>query len=187
ADAAPPAAFEQVILATDPRSTVRLLDAGPWRTDRALIAEVPVHDTDMVLHTDTATLPTTLRAPVNLHYDAARRQASATIWMNAIETTPLRETWLQSWAPMTAPAAHTIRARRRFQRALMNRASQRATAELCERLRSDRERRLWYVGSYLTDGVPLLENGVRSARLVADAIGDRYRQPTVSLARAASA
>lgn len=172
-DAAP---FSHVILATDPHSTERLLRGGPWDVDRSLVAQVPLHKTQMVVHTDTASLTDRLRSPVNLHYDATQRRSSATLWMNPIEHEPLPDTLLQSWDPMTAPADGTIKAQRTFHRALMTRASHKAMARLRANMQSDPERRVWFVGSYVADGVPLLENGVQSARLVAGLLRERIQR-----------
>ncbi|MFK7888676.1 MAG: FAD-dependent oxidoreductase, partial [Gammaproteobacteria bacterium] len=182
---AEPASFSHVILATDPHSTMGLLENGPLAADRAMIAQVPSHETKMILHTDTAALPCALRAPVNLHYDAQRRRSSATLWMNPIEHAPLGKTVLQSWDPMTPPAPDSVIAQRTFHRALMTCASQQAMAQLRSSMRAASSRRVWYVGSYVCDGVPLLENGVQSARLVAGLLRERY--PAQSTARNASA
>lgn len=170
-----PATFDHVILATDPNSTQQLLAGGQWSPDGALIRKVPVFETTMVLHTDTSVLPNRMRSPVNLHYDDAQRRSSATILMNAIEHEQPTETLLQSWDPMTPPAGNTVKAHRVFKRALMNQSSQQAMTKLRDNLRNDQARRVWYVGSYVEDGVPLLENGVRSARLVTNVLRDRYR------------
>jgi len=171
-----PLSFEHVVLATDPHSTLRLLKDGPWEADRALIAQVPLHNTRMILHTDTTTLPTRLRAPVNMHVDVLRRRSSATLWMNPIEKESLNQALLQSWDPMIEPATGKVMVERGFQRALMSLDSQRAMADLRASMQDDRSRRVWHVGAHVAEGVPLLENGVRSARLVTGLLRERYEQ-----------
>ena len=168
--------FDHVVLATDPHSTLQLLQGRQWDAERSLIAKVPLHKTQMVLHADASMLCGSMRAPVTLHYDAERRRSSATLWMNPVEKEQLTDTLIQSWDPMTRPADKSIRAQRTFYRALMSGASQRAMAQLRMRMQHDTERRVWFVGSYVEDGVPLLENGVRSAQRVAGLVGTRLEQ-----------
>ena len=175
-------AFDHVVLATDPYNTQRLIRAGRWKADGKLIATVPVHPTQMILHTDSGARAGSARSPVALHYDKRQRRSSATMWMNAIEQETLRETVLQSWEPAVEPDERQIKTRRTFHRALLSVASQRAMEQLRANMRDDPTRRLWYVGSYVADGVPLLENGVRSARFVAQCIGSAHA-PTGTIVR----
>jgi predicted NAD/FAD-binding protein len=136
----------------------------------------------MILHTDSGARAGSARSPVALHYDKRQRRSSATLWMNAIEQETLRETVLQSWEPAVEPDERHIKTRRTFHRALLSVASQRAMEQLRANMRDDPTRRLWYVGSYVADGVPLLENGVRSARFVAQCIGSAHA-PTGTIVR----
>lgn len=169
-----PMSFNHVVLATDPRSTRRILGDGPLAGDAALIARVPLHETRMIVHSADAHAKKRLRSPVNLHVDVERRRSSATLWMNPIEHEHLHDTLLQSWDPMALPAQDSVRAERTFTRALMNDASRRAMAELRAGMQGDAARRVWYVGAYLGDGVPLLENGVQSAHRVANLLRERH-------------
>ncbi|MEO1574161.1 MAG: FAD-dependent oxidoreductase [Pseudomonadota bacterium] len=181
-DDAEPVWFDHVILATDPHSTARLLRKGPLSSDGALIDTVPLHETRMVLHTDTTMLPGGLRTPVSLHVAPAARRSWATLWMNPIEPTPLAPTLLQSWDPVFEPVDSRVLAERTFYRALMTGASQRAMADLRDRMASEPQRRVWYVGAYVESGVPLLENGVRSAERVVGHLRERVALRTTTAA-----
>lgn len=181
--------FDHVILATDPYNTQRLISGARWETDRKLISKVPMHPTGMVLHTDDAALAAGRRTAVTLHYNQRQRRSSATLWMNAIERESLRETVFQTWEPAVEPDARRVMAQRSFQRALLSVESHQAMRQLRANMRDDPARRVWYVGSYVADGVPLLENGVRSARFVARLIRQTasYTSRSESAARTISA
>ena len=87
--------------------------------------------------------------------------------MNRVETeNPSATPIMQSWDPINEIPKEHLLAQRTFKRSLSSHTSQTAMDNLRNRMESSKDRNLWFVGSYVTSGVPLLENGVLSARLV---------------------
>lgn len=160
--------FDHVIVATEPRNAIAILPKGS--EEIRLIEKVPTYETEMVLHSDDSLMPRSSWAPVNLIYSKNLRRSTATIWMNKIEQTSLSKNIYQTWDPIHEPNENTVLARKTFQRSLANIDSQIAMKELRDLMQLQPGRQLWFVGSYVWEGVPLLENGVRSAKFVAECI-----------------
>ena len=161
--------FDHVVIATEPQDAMRLL-GDKWNVERDLISKVPWFETQMLMHTDRNLMPPRqgMWAPVNLFWDKEQDRSSATIWMNQIEQDGLKLELFQSWDPLIEPDPDQVLAKRTFKRSLATSESQKAMGELQDLMKKQKERKLWIVGSYLTAGVPLLENGVHSSKLVGE-------------------
>jgi predicted NAD/FAD-binding protein len=162
--------FDHVIVATEPYFAAKMLDQS-FARERALIADIPWYETTMVLHKDLDLMPKkrSMWSPVNLFWDPEQRRSWATLWMNQLEiSNPQPEALLQSWDPGVPPKDDTILATRTFKRVLATKKSQKIVKELNHAMSSEPQRRLWFVGAYMTDNIPLLENGVATARQVAE-------------------
>ncbi len=160
--------FDQVIIATEPHDAGKLL-GDSWSTERSLIEQVPFIETNMIMHTNTSFMPQKKKywAPVNMFVNDKSKQTSATLWMNQLEEhDPTKMPIFQSWDPLTEVPDTDILAQRTFKRSLASHQSEDAMSGLRYHMESLQSRNLWFVGSYITEGVPLLENGVKSARLV---------------------
>jgi predicted NAD/FAD-binding protein len=109
-------------------------------------------------------------APVNLITSDAHDKPMATIWMNRVQPV-LRDKSpvFQTWNPLLEPRAELIRARAKFERPIVNGSSLEG-ARSVRLLQSQPGRRLWFCGSYLGPGIPLLESAARTATEVAAAI-----------------
>jgi uncharacterized protein len=160
--------FDHVIVATEPHDAAGLLN-NTWSQERDLISTVPFVNTTMYMHTDFSFMPKKRNnwAPVNIFWNKEQNISSATIWMNRVETeNPSATPIMQSWDPINEIPKEHLLAQRTFKRSLSSHTSQTAMDNLRNRMESSKDRNLWFVGSYVTSGVPLLENGVLSARLV---------------------
>ncbi len=160
--------FDHVIIATEPTHAKKLA-AAIYPIEHDLIGKVPTYDTHMVMHTDSALMPKNQSswAPVNMFWDPVINKSSATLWMNQLEAhNDLQSSIFQSWDPIVEPDESLVLARRTFRRSLASKPSQEATKELRTRMAEIKDRRLWFAGSYVSAGIPLLENGVHSAKLV---------------------
>ena len=164
--------FDHVVLAAQaPQSRALLLDA---RGDEAAVLEAfryaPV---DVLTHGDAALMPPRRRdwSPVNLMVSPRFDAPESTIWVNAVQPA-LRHAApvFQTVHPLRAPRAHTLIGHARFERPVVDAASQAALAGL-QRLHDEPARRVWFCGSYAQAGVPLLESAVRSAFEVAMRLG----------------
>ena len=170
--------FDHVIVATEPYFAAKMLDQS-FARERALIEEIPWYETTMVLHKDLDLMPKQRRmwSPVNLFWDPKQDRSWATLWMNQLEfSDPHSETLLQSWDPGIPPKDESILATRTFKRVLATKKSQKIVNDLNHAMSSEPQRRLWFVGAYMTDNIPLLENGVATARKVAEWITQQAPQ-----------
>lgn len=75
----------------------------------------------------------------------------------------------QTVHPLIAPAAEKVLASARFERSVVDAASD-AALDAIDRLHEERDRRVWFCGSYARAGIPLLESAVASSTRVVDAL-----------------
>lgn len=163
--------FDHVIVATEPAHAIPML--SHLKKDQEVIKAIPYAETEMLLHKDASFMPskTSMWAPVNLFWDSKQNITTATMWMNKLENHALEgENIFQTWNPLKQPKSECIIARRSFKRSMVTVKSSQMTASLRRMMKNDVQRRVWYVGSYVEPGVPLLENGVRSAIAVTNLI-----------------
>lgn len=162
--------FDHVIVATEPAIANRLLDTQ-FEQEKLLLEKVPYRSTEMVMHTDSSLMPKNKKdwTAVNM-MQSKDKELWATVWMNPIEKTQLPFDLFQSWDPVHEIDETKVLARRQFHRSLLTPESAQAMESLMSLQLSDNSRSLWFTGSYLTSQVPLLEDGVRSARQVSETI-----------------
>jgi predicted NAD/FAD-binding protein len=163
--------FDHVVVATQANQAAALLDPA-YRREREALERFAYEGSEVIVHTDAALAPRDRRhwAPVNLICSDAHDKPMATIWMNRVQPA-LREQSpvFQTWNPIVAPREDSVRARSRFERPLVNGASLEA-ARTMRLIQAQPGRRLWFCGSYLGPGIPLLESAARTAADVAAAI-----------------
>eukprot|EP00163_Fabomonas_tropica_P031540 TRINITY_DN752_c2_g1_i4.p1 TRINITY_DN752_c2_g1~~TRINITY_DN752_c2_g1_i4.p1 ORF type:complete len:163 (-),score=24.42 TRINITY_DN752_c2_g1_i4:219-707(-) len=93
---------------------------------------------------------------------------SATIWLNKVDANQFPLEIFQTWNPYQQPREGTLLGRATFQRPVLTTDAVKGI-HLLEKLQG--KGNLWYCGSYARFGMPLLENGVRSALEIAEALG----------------
>jgi predicted NAD/FAD-binding protein len=95
----------------------------------------------------------------------------ATIWLNRVQSGLDREPPLfQSWNPIIEPAPGTVVTEAAVARPLVTLETRGIPARLAA-LHRDPNRRVWPVGSYAEEGIPLLEAAASSAARVARRLG----------------
>ncbi len=165
--------FDHVVVATQANQAVAMLDAG-FRREREALERFGYEASEVAVHTDARLAPTDRRhwAPVNLIQGPEHDKPMATIWMNRVQPS-LRDTSpvFQTWNPIRDPRPGTVRARSRFERPIVNAASLIGAREMVL-LHAQHGRRLWFCGSYLGPGIPLLESAAATAAKIAAAIDD---------------
>ncbi len=163
--------FDHVVVATQANQAAAMLDAG-YRRERDALARFGYETSEVIVHTDARLAPRDRAhwAPVNLITSDAHDKPMATIWLNRVQPA-LRAgaPVFQTWNPIIEPRADAIRARARFERPVVNAASLEG-ARTVRLLQAQHGRRLWFCGSYLGPGIPLLESAARTAMDVAQAI-----------------
>lgn len=166
--------FDHVVVATQANQAARMLDPT-FRGEREALERFAYEDSRVAVHTDPRLAPRDRRrwAPVNLVVSPDHDKPMATIWMNRVQPalwglSPV----FQTWNPILEPRPETLRAQARFQRPVVNTASLAGAREV-EELQRQPDRRLWFCGSYLGPGIPLLESAAATAARVAEAIEAR--------------
>lgn len=163
--------FDHVVLATQANQALRLL-ASATEAEREVLSAFRYEPVEVVMHTDPTLLPPRRAAwaPVNVVVAAGADRPTSTIWMNRAQPA-LRGApdVFQTVSPLIDPRPEHVLSRARFERSVVDRASDTALAAL-ERLHRDPERRLWFCGAYARAGIPLLESAVGSSLRVADAL-----------------
>ncbi|MCB9645599.1 MAG: NAD(P)-binding protein [Deltaproteobacteria bacterium] len=163
--------FDHVVMATQAHLARRLV-ADLDDEERALFDAVGVTSFECVVHSDPALMPEDRRGwrPINALIGDPRGMPMYTMWMNAIiDDLGGRPDLFQTINPLRAPDPALEHHRIRLDRPLLDLEGQAAVRRLAELQRAP-GRRLWFCGSYLTDGFPLLEAGVVSASAVAEGI-----------------
>lgn len=165
--------FDHVVVATQANQAATMLDAG-FRREREALERFGYEASEVAVHTDARLAPADRRhwAPVNLIQSPEHDKPMATIWMNRVQPS-LRATSpvFQTWNPIRDPRPETVRARSRFERPIVNAASLIGAREMVL-LHAQHGRRLWFCGSYLGPGIPLLESAAATAARIAAAIDD---------------
>lgn len=167
--------YDHVILAAPADRGAALVEGDePLRT---LLARVPHESSRVVVHTDDRLAPRDRKAwrPVNFVVSDGHPAPMATIWLNQVQdglsgAQPL----FQTWNPVVAPEPGRIISEARVSRPVVTLETRDVPARLAALLR-DPERRIWPVGSYAGDGIPLLEAAAASASRVAEVLGQRMR------------
>ena len=165
--------FDHVVVATQANQAMPMLDAS-YRREREALGRFAYERSAVVVHTDPRLAPRDARhwAPVNLIRSDAHDKPMATIWLNRVQPALRdRSPIFQTWNPIIEPRGTMVRAHAWFERPVVNAASLEGASRV-RLLQSQRGRRLWFCGSYLGPGIPLLESAARTAADVAAAIND---------------
>jgi uncharacterized protein len=163
--------FDHVILAVQAHQAAALAKpADPLAA--ALLARVPHESSEVVVHRDSALVPVSAQdAPVHFQVDPAASRPMANIRLNRIiPELAGRQALFQTWNPLVEPHRASVLGRAHFERPVVDLDSQAAMAQLVAMQRAD-GRRLWFCGSYLMPGIPLLESAAQSAVQVAERLG----------------
>lgn len=164
------ATFEHFIVATQANQALKLLTS--LSTDEMKMLNCFVYETiPVVVHRDSRLMPQDTRRWATFNMVIRDRQASmCSVWMNRFH-----KQWqsdanvFQTINPVIEPDSDAILLRVNLQRPIVNQNSRRGWS-MIEELHRQTKRRIWFCGSYASDGLPLLESGVVSSLKVADAM-----------------
>lgn len=149
------------VLRTEERAQITALEAFQYEKNR------------VVLHTDPSLMPPRPWdwSPLNIVVTPGEDAASVTVWMNRIDKSlraELQKSVFQTWNPVREPRASSIISDSSFERPVVTAESVQAMATL---QKAQGTGHVWFVGAYSLDSMPLLENGVKSAMVVARRLG----------------
>ena len=164
--------FDHVVIATQPQHT------GPMLAKQQIelakhFNSIPFATSKMVVHRDSTIYPRPWQdiSPVCYSVDKTQQRPMATVCLN--KSMPTVKNCLpvfQTWNPTTEINSKKILADITFERPIIN-ASVLEHIESIKSSMTQENNRVWFCGSYLGGGVPLLEGGIRSALLVANHLG----------------
>lgn len=165
--------FDHVVLAAQADQGAALVD-GDNGLRRELL-RVPHENSRVVVHTDPQLAPRDRRAwrPVNFLVSDSHAAPMATIWLNKVQES-LRSSapLFQSWNPLEEPGGDKLIAEAVVSRPVVSLDSQDVPRRLMA-LHKEPQRRIWPVGSYAEEGIPLLEAAAASAMRVATTVKAR--------------
>lgn len=162
--------YDHVILAAPADRGAELIEGDDPL--RSLLSQVPHESSRVVVHGDPRLAPRDRDSwrPVNFIVSPDHPAPMATIWLNQVQdglegAPPL----FQTWNPVFEPEADRVVTEAVVSRPVVTLATQDVPARLAA-LQMDPERRIWPVGSYAEEGIPLLEAAAASARRVSDVL-----------------
>ncbi len=163
--------FDHVIIASQ-ANQASALTASADAQAAAWLARVPYESSEVVVHADPLLIPSAAQtSPVHFHVDDSAAAPMASIHLNhIIPELEGRDALYQTWNPLIEPRTETVLGRAQFERPLVTLDSQDAMTSLRQSQRND-ARRLWFCGSYVMPGIPLLESAAQSAVAVAGRLG----------------
>ena len=158
--------FEHVLIATQADHAIRLLKQ-PADLEKRMLSNFAYEKVDVVVHRDESLMPKDRNAWSTFNFRTMQHaggnlSAGCTIWLNQFSKGYDSETNIfQSINSIRQPDANLLIKESRLSRPIVNRATQEGW-KLMEQLNGENGRRIWFVGSYASPGVPLLETGVES-------------------------
>lgn len=163
--------FDHVVIATQPQHTGPMLAKYPDLAKH--FHDIPFETSNMVVHRDSTIYPRPWQdlSPVCYSVDTEQQRPMATVCLNkSMPTVKECLPVFQTWHPTTDINSSDILASITFERPIMT-ASVLKNIESIKSSMLQANNRIWFCGSYLGGGIPLLEGGVRSALLVANHLG----------------
>ena len=171
------AMFDHVILAVEAPAAASIL--SPCSADeKKMLASFAYESIEVIVHTDTTLMPSDRSAWATFNMisrsgdDRGKgRAAMCTVWMNRFHT---EWNWdhsvFQTIGPLGDADPTSVLGRARLSRPVIDQNSVEGW-NLLNGLHAQPERRVWFCGSYASQGVPLLETGVVSALHVGQVLG----------------
>lgn len=160
--------YDRVVVAAPANQAVSILP-DEYSREKELISKFKYETSEVVTHSDPKFMPKDKRhwAPMCFALSQDQSSATATILLNKVLPTMKGRPVFQTWNPHSEPNESHLISRSKFERPVIDLASQKIVAELKE-LQNSPDRKVWLCGSYARYGIPLLEAGVSTALDVQD-------------------
>jgi predicted NAD/FAD-binding protein len=171
--------FDKVVFACHSDQALDLLE-DPGEAERQVLSAIPYQDNEVVLHTDVRLLPRNRRTWSSWNYLRSDNSERATLTynMNILQGLDAPQTFCVTLNNSDAVNPHKILGRFNYAHPVFTLAGMRAQERWAE-INGDST---WYCGAYWRNGFH--EDGVYSAKRVADAIDSESRVPVAQSARA---
>lgn len=163
---------DKVIVAT-PTHVINFLDEAKFSKELKILRNYQFTQGELVIHSDDRCMPqdkkhwSALSYAMNKHYG----QQMFTVWLNAVEPSLVgKQNVFQTWNPTIQIDDSKIIDRVQLTRAIVDRYTIQNTQQLKE-MQFDPTRQVFFCGSWLCDGMPILESAVTSAMFVTEQLG----------------
>ncbi|WCL49328.1 FAD-dependent oxidoreductase [Leptospira sp. GIMC2001] len=161
--------FDYCFVATQANQT-NFLNPIQFKQEQEILSSFLYDEGDLILHTDSSFLPKNKKNWSALNYQVENNLETSmfTVWVNAVEPSISKGSidLFQTWNPKFEPKSGCVVRRLKMQRAVVNRNTRSAIDQL-NKLHLEKDRNLFFVGSWASPGIPLLESAVRSSMEVA--------------------
>ncbi|MFC3152500.1 FAD-dependent oxidoreductase [Litoribrevibacter euphylliae] len=164
--------FDQVVIATQPQHAAQMISGIDPITSKQL-ASIPFEQSEMVVHRDQSIYPQHWKklSPVYYSVDPKAQRPMATVCLNkSMPSVKDCRPVFQTWHPTVELNPKQVLARATFERPLVTFDTLKTLSNIKDSM-AQPNNTLWYCGSYLGGGIPLLEAGVRSSLAVANHLG----------------
>ena len=164
--------FDHVVIATQPQHAGPMIaNAEPELAHH--FKHIKFATSEMVVHRDSSIYPRPWQniSPVCYSINKNQQRPMATVCLN--KSMPTVKNCLpvfQTWHPTTDIKADTVLASVTFERPVINFDALQHIEEIQKAMQKP-DNHIWFCGSYLGGGIPLLEAGVRSSLHVANQLG----------------
>lgn len=166
------ALYDYAIVAT-PTTQLNFLNTAQFGAELKILKQFEFDTGELVIHRDDRFMPKLRKDWTVLNYamNHVFSQSMFSIWINAIEPTLVNAPAIfQTWNPLFEPKADLVVSRVTLSRAIANADTARLAAQI-KQLQQSPQRRVFFCGSWLCDGLPILESAVTSAMWVASQFG----------------
>jgi len=164
--------FDHVVIATQPQHAGSMMETTQPKLAHHF-HQIKFATSEMVVHRDSSIYPRPWQdlSPVCYSVDKNQQRPMTTVCLNkSMSSVKHCLPVFQTWHPTTAIESNKILARVTFERPVMSFETLRHIKNIKDSMQKA-DNRIWFCGSYLGGGIPLLEAGVQSSLHVANQLG----------------
>ena len=159
------ASFDRVVVATPTTKIEEFLNKEQFADDIELLKQFKFVQGELVIHTDPIVMPVRRKDWSVLSYMMDRKftKQHFSVWLNSIEPSLVgKSPVFQTWNPVVDIDPKKVISKVTLTRAVVDTNTLNLNRELQQR-HKDKDRKVFYCGSWSCDGLPILESAVTSA------------------------
>ena len=159
------ASFDRVVVATPTTKIEQFLNKEQFADDIGLLKQFKFVQGELVIHTDPIVMPVRRKDWSVLSYMMDRKftKQHFSVWLNSIEPSLVgKSPVFQTWNPVVDIDPKKVISKVTLTRAVVDTNTLNLNRELQQR-HKDKNRKVFYCGSWSCDGLPILESAVTSA------------------------
>lgn len=167
---------DKVIVAT-PTHVINFLDETQFSKELKILREYQFTQGELVIHSDESCMPVQKKHWSALSYcmDQNYGQQMFSVWLNAVEPSLVgKKNIFQTWNPTIAIDETQVIDRVVLTRAIVDQNTLKNSQKMLQ-LQKDSQRQVYFCGSWLCDGLPILESAVTSAMFVTEQLGAKAK------------